>query len=46
MPAVDSGKYIVRWEQQNGKWVMVDDIWNSDLPIPQPAAPPAAPRRS
>ena len=48
MPPADSGKYIVRWAQQNGKWVMVDDIWNSDLPIPQPAAPapPPARRRS
>ena len=46
-PAVDSGKYIVRWEQQSGKWVIVDDIWNSDLPIPQPAAASStAPRRS
>jgi len=36
-PAADSGKYIVRWEQQNGRWLMVDDIWNSDL------APPTRP---
>jgi len=44
MAAVDSGKYIVRWTQQNGKWLMVDDIWNSDTPLP--AAPaPATPRR-
>lgn len=34
MAAVDSGKYIVRWAQQNGKWLMVDDVWNSDLPLP------------
>jgi ketosteroid isomerase-like protein len=39
-PAADSGKYIVRWAQQNGKWVMVDDIWNSDAPLPM--APPVA----
>ncbi|MGE5801409.1 MAG: YybH family protein [Gemmatimonadota bacterium] len=46
-PAVDSGKYIVRWEQQNGKWLMVDDIWNSDTPLPTAPPPPApAPRRS
>lgn len=44
-PAVDSGKYIVRWNQQNGKWLMVDDIWNSDLPLPVPPAPPPASRR-
>jgi ketosteroid isomerase-like protein len=41
MAAVDSGKYIVHWMQENGKWVMVDDIWNSDTPLPTP--PPAAP---
>jgi len=41
MAAVDSGKYIVRWEQQNGKWLIADDIWNSDTPLP--AAPPPAP---
>ena len=45
MPAVDSGKYIVRWEQQSGKWVMVDDIWNSDLPMPTPPPPPPPPSR-
>jgi ketosteroid isomerase-like protein len=41
-PQVDSGKYIVRWAQQNGKWLMVDDVWNSDLPLPAP--PPATAR--
>ena len=44
-PAVDSGKYLVHWMQQNGKWLIVDDIWNSDTPLPTapaPAPPPAA----
>ena len=44
MPAADSGKYIVHWEQQNGKWLMVDDIWNSDSPLP--SAPPPSTRSS
>lgn len=44
-PSVDSGKYIVRWTQQNGKWLIVDDIWNSDLPLPAPPPPPAPARR-
>ncbi|HWC72402.1 MAG TPA: DUF4440 domain-containing protein [Gemmatimonadales bacterium] len=46
-PATDSGKYIVHWMQENGKWVIADDIWNSDTPLPMaPAAPPpAAPAR-
>ena len=44
-PAVDSGKYIVHWMQQNGKWLMVDDIWNSDSPLPTAPPPPPAPAR-
>tara|TARA_A100000164_G_C21575707_1_gene616122 strand:+ start:181 stop:639 length:459 start_codon:yes stop_codon:yes gene_type:complete len=29
----DSGKYLVVWEKQNdGRWLMKKDIWNSDLP--------------
>jgi ketosteroid isomerase-like protein len=38
-PAVDSGKYLVRWVNENGRWLMSQDIWNSDLPLPQPMAP-------
>jgi uncharacterized protein (TIGR02246 family) len=45
MAAVDSGKYIVSWEQQNGKWLIVDDIWNSDTPLPTPPPAPAATRK-
>jgi len=44
-PAADSGKYIVHWMQQNGKWLMVDDVWNSDSPLPMPPAPPPAAAR-
>jgi len=46
MAAADSGKYIVRWTQQNGKWLIADDIWNSDTPLPMPAAPPPPPARA
>jgi ketosteroid isomerase-like protein len=35
-PAVDSGKYIVRWVNDNGRWLMVQDIWNSDVAMPNP----------
>jgi len=35
-PAVDSGKYIVRWVKENGRWLMAHDIWNSDIALPQP----------
>ena len=40
MPAADSGKYMVRWVNENGRWLMVQDIWNSDVALPTaPAAP-------
>lgn len=35
-PAVDSGRYVVRWVLENGRWLMVQDIWNSDLAAPAP----------
>jgi ketosteroid isomerase-like protein len=38
---VEKGKYIVVWKEENGKWKMHRDIWNSDAPPPPP--PPAAP---
>ena len=34
---MDEGKYMVLWKQENGKWKMYRDIWNSDLPPPAPA---------
>jgi ketosteroid isomerase-like protein len=30
--SIDKGKFIVIWKQENGKWKMHRDIWNSDLP--------------
>ena len=44
MPMADSGKYVVRWVNENGRWLMAQDIWNSDAPMP--TAPAAAPTRS
>ena len=42
-PAADSGKYMVRWVNENGHWLMVQDIWNSDVAMPMAPAPaPAA----
>ena len=49
MPVADSGKYIVRWVNENGRWLMAQDIWNSDVALPTPAAPaprPAPARRT
>ena len=37
--SVEKGKYIVVWKEENGKWKMHRDIWNSDAPPPPP--PPA-----
>ena len=40
-PITDTGKYLAHWHQMDGKWMMVDDIWNSDLPaMPMPAGKP------
>jgi len=30
--AVDSGKYIVVWKLEAGRWMLHRDIWNSSLP--------------
>ena len=46
VPPVDSGKYLVRWVQQNGKWLIAQDIWNSDLPAPMMAAAPAPAKKT
>lgn len=35
--SVDKGKFIVVWKEENGKWKMYRDIWNSDLPQAPPA---------
>lgn len=45
-PAVDSGKYVVRWVHENGRWLMAQDIWNSDIALAAPpsSAPAPAPR--
>ena len=40
-PAADSGKYVVRWVNENGRWLMMQDIWNSDVALAM-APPPAA----
>ena len=41
-PITDTGKYLVHWHKVGDKWMMVDDIWNSDLPA-MPMGPPAKP---
>jgi ketosteroid isomerase-like protein len=40
-PVTDTGKYLVHWHLMDGKWMLVEDIWNSDLPpMPMPAGKP------
>jgi len=33
----DKGKFIVIWKEENGKWKMHRDIWNTDMPAAVPA---------
>jgi uncharacterized protein (TIGR02246 family) len=35
---VDSGKYVTVYGRRDGKWLIIRDIWNSDVP-PAAAAP-------
>ena len=37
--SVEKGKYVVGWKEENGKWKMHRDMWNSDAPPPPPVAP-------
>lgn len=32
--ALDKGKYMVLWKQEEGQWKLHRDIWNSNLPLP------------
>ena len=45
MPAADSGKYIVRWVNEGGRWLMAQDIWNSDVALPMAPTSPS-PKKS
>ena len=37
-PVNDSGNYVeIRRKQSDGSWLIAVDIFNSDLPVPQPA---------
>lgn len=39
MAPADTGKYVVHWQRVGEQWMLAHDIFNSDLPLPQPAAP-------
>ncbi|MBP6430139.1 MAG: nuclear transport factor 2 family protein [Ferruginibacter sp.] len=30
--SIDKGKFIVMWKEENGKWKMHRDVWNTNLP--------------
>ncbi len=34
---LDKGKFMVLWKEENGKWKMHRDIWNTDMPAAAPA---------
>ncbi len=34
-PIKDNGKYLVMWKKTDGRWWAVEDIFNSDLPLPK-----------
>ena len=33
---LDRGKYIVIWKKEDGEWKIQRDIWNTDMPLPEP----------
>lgn len=35
---IDEGKYLVTWGKKGGNWVILQDIWNSSLPLPPKAS--------
>ena len=35
---LDEGKYVEVWHHMDGSWQMMYDIFNSDRPLPAPAA--------
>ena len=40
--ASDSGKFLeIRHRQADGTWLVTRDIWNSDIPMPEPPPLPA-----
>jgi ketosteroid isomerase-like protein len=41
-PVTETGKYLVHWHKVADRWLMAEDIWNSDLPA-APMGPPAKP---
>jgi ketosteroid isomerase-like protein len=36
---IDVGKYVEIWRHKNGKWQLLHDIYNSDMPLPEPPLP-------
>ena len=43
--AVDTGKYVTVYRRQDGKWLIVRDTWNSDVPPPTPAVADSSPKK-
>jgi len=32
----DKGKFIAIWKQEDGRWKLFREIWNSDNPVTEP----------
>jgi len=41
--ATDTGKSVVTWVKRDGRWLVLTDMYSSDLPAPPPPAPAAPP---
>jgi ketosteroid isomerase-like protein len=39
-PIKDTGKYVSSFRKVGDKWMLVDNIWNSDMVMPMPASKP------
>lgn len=40
---LDVGKYVEVWRHIDGRWQMIHDIFNSDMPLPEPPPPAEQP---
>lgn len=43
MAVADTGKFVEVWQREASGWKLRWDAWNTDLPLPEPAPPAAAP---
>jgi ketosteroid isomerase-like protein len=39
----DTGKYLIHWHQIGARWLIADQAWSSNIPLPAPPTPAAKP---